>query len=338
MPSAMGNLVLAIALLSVVSSEALAFALDMRLSPASADTATVLAPSDEIIVDVYLDAEPGLGFLAVALLFDDDGILSYAPQNSTMPSYILYTPGPGATYLIPNVDPPQYWNGINVPGKRQVNLEYLEAGLGSAVASGTDIWIGTVVFGVAGVGDGISRLELTLDASGTIVAAYGEEVTDLTTVTGAVVAVTESDVDGDGLAYEDELAAGTDFEDPDTDDDGLTDGVEVAAGSDPLDPLDPSGCVAEITATNVGANGEETRLDLLFGGRGRGVLGLFMRLPDDQLIELFSSLFSDVPPAPRQITIPKPTLPPGAPSLGYGIGVHMDSGELCTAESTVLLQ
>jgi WD40 repeat protein len=52
----------------------------------------------------------------------------------------------------------------------------------------------------------------------------------------ATAAFLSQDVDADGLTLAQELAIGTDPEDPDTDKDGLLDGVEVLLGTDPLNP------------------------------------------------------------------------------------------------------
>jgi len=46
----------------------------------------------------------------------------------------------------------------------------------------------------------------------------------------------DGDPDGDGLANDDEMGAGTNATDADTDDDGFSDGDEVEYGSDPLNP------------------------------------------------------------------------------------------------------
>lgn len=154
-----------------------------NITMTSAYAGADLDPSDSVIVDLYLDASPGLGFLTVALTYENDGTLSYNPSGSSMPSYILYTGGKGATYMIPNVNPPNYWNGINLPGKRQVNVEYLEFALGSATASGTGIWIASVAFHVETETASTNTIELTLAGNGTIVEQYTVDVKGATTLT-----------------------------------------------------------------------------------------------------------------------------------------------------------
>ena len=98
---------LATALLLFGASSASAFALTMTVNPGSVTPGTPLLASDFIIVDVYLDADPGLGFLSVAIVYDDNGTIVYEPGLSTTASYVLYAPGAGtanATYLIPNAN------------------------------------------------------------------------------------------------------------------------------------------------------------------------------------------------------------------------------------------
>ena len=69
----------------------------------------------------------------------------------------------------------------------------------------------------------------------------------------------ETDLDGDGLTENEELALGTDPNNPDTDGDGTSDGDEVNAGTDPLDPTsfpvppDPSLLARYEFSTNGGA-------------------------------------------------------------------------------------
>jgi hypothetical protein len=178
---------LATALLLFGASTASAFALSATLNPgmSPATAATPLAVSDFVIVDVYLDADPGLGFLSVAVVYDDNDTLRYERGLSTTASYVLYAPGAGAssaTYLIPNANPPLYWGGLNQPGKRQVNVDFLEQALGSATGTGNGIWLATLVFHA--VGNGNNYMELSLLANGTIVEAYTNDVKGLTSVSG----------------------------------------------------------------------------------------------------------------------------------------------------------
>lgn len=182
---------LATALLLFGAASASAYSFSASLNPGSADTAGILAPSDFVIIDVYADVDiSGTNGFTVAVLFDDDPILVYEPGASTMASYILYTGGKGATYLVPNVEPPGYWNGIQQPGKKQVNVEFIEVGLGTAPATGNNLWLATLVFHIADVGDGESTIELTLAANGTIVQVNDADISGGVTTDGTFTITT----------------------------------------------------------------------------------------------------------------------------------------------------
>ena len=71
-------------------SNAAAFNLTMTVNPGS-DDPNDLSPGDNVIVDIYLDADPGLGLLGVALLFDGnggDGDLRYAGRDAEVTVYL----------------------------------------------------------------------------------------------------------------------------------------------------------------------------------------------------------------------------------------------------------
>jgi len=91
-------------------------------------------------------------------------------------------------------------------------------------------------------------------------------------------------------------------------------------------------CSASIVATDLGG---QTQLELGFSGDGQGVLGLFMRLPNDALVTLFSTGFVDVPLTNLSPVIPQPPLPAGAPGLTYAIAVKLQNGTLCIDESSI---
>ncbi|MFM9004065.1 MAG: FG-GAP-like repeat-containing protein, partial [Flavobacteriales bacterium] len=72
-------------------------------------------------------------------------------------------------------------------------------------------------------------------------------------------ALGSNDCDNDGLTNDEEIALGTLNDNPDTDGDGLNDGDEVSLGSSPIDPCDPDfGAVgtADCDGDNLDNNGE----------------------------------------------------------------------------------
>jgi hypothetical protein len=82
-----------------------------------------------------------------------------------------------------------------------------------------------------------------------------------------IVEVPEQDSDGDALADADEIARGTDMNDPDTDDDGIADGAEVFGHTpadpraQPTDPLDADSDHDGLPDGVEDANGSGTRDD-----------------------------------------------------------------------------
>jgi hypothetical protein len=183
---------LATAMLLFGASSASAYAFNMEQN-GGPGTGTNVAPSDVITMDIYLDADiSGTPAFQLAILFDDDGMMQYDEAASTTASYILYTGGKGATYLVPGQTRPPLWGGTQQPGKQQVNVNYLENSLGFASATGSDIWIAQLVFHVASLGDGSSTIELTLLGNGsTVVSVGGADISSTTGISGSYTFVPE---------------------------------------------------------------------------------------------------------------------------------------------------
>jgi hypothetical protein len=181
---------LAVALLLFGASSASAFAINWAARGAT----TSLTTSDTVTVDVFLDAEDGLALLSVGVLFPNDGSLTYtggaAPgsgpganypisgaTNGAQASYLLYSPA-NMTAMTPAVTiyPQQspewlYWTGTLPPGQQQVNINYADATITGSAASGTGIYIATLVFHVE-PGLTSSALQLSLTSGGNILQQY----------------------------------------------------------------------------------------------------------------------------------------------------------------------
>lgn len=165
---------LAVALLLFGATSASAYAVNMTLrgSPSSFATSSV------VIVDVFLDADNPITLLSVGVLADD-ALLDYdaaasaaAPASGgagpgAQPSYILYTGGKGATILYPAQTPAFLNWPAPPPGQEQVNINYAEPAFGSTSATGTGIWIATLVWHVNQAFD-TTQIALSLTSGGNV--------------------------------------------------------------------------------------------------------------------------------------------------------------------------
>jgi hypothetical protein len=164
------------ATLLLVAENAPAFSVSMQArGPTSS-----LVTSDTVTVDVFLATESGLTLFSVGVLASSDALLDYEPTASQVtpqagsagpgaqPSYILYTGGKGATILYPATTPAFGNWATPPPGQEQVNVNFSEPGLAQAAASGTGIWIATMVFRVTGPLQD-ETLSLSVTAGGNIV-------------------------------------------------------------------------------------------------------------------------------------------------------------------------
>ena len=149
-------------LLLLAAATASAFAVNMTARGAL----TSLATSDTVTVDVFLDADGGITIFSVAVM-SDPAVLKYDaaasaalplhPQSplyggstGAQPSYVLYTPAMGKgqpmTYLT-SLQTPAFLE-FPVTGTGQVNVNFIENALGTTTATGTGIYLASLVFQV----------------------------------------------------------------------------------------------------------------------------------------------------------------------------------------------
>lgn len=193
-------------LLAGVSS---AWAFEFSLSTSSATEN--LSMGDSVTVDVFFDADGGITIMSVAVVNSDPSVLLYdevasaalTPQgpgpSGAQPSYLLYTGGKPATILYPLQIPAWLNFPPEFPGTEQININYTEASFGTTTATGTGIYIASMVFNVVGP-SGLSELSLELTTSNLI--QTGTVVTDPATIalTGTPISVTVPEPAAGGLA------------------------------------------------------------------------------------------------------------------------------------------
>jgi hypothetical protein len=160
-------------LLLVFASAASAFEITMTTSYGG----ETIAVSDSVVVDVFIDTEAGLVVWSGAVLYDPDELFydsaasaALPPQaagpSGAQPSYILYTGGRPSTILYPQQTPA--WLNWPAPpaDKEQVNINWAEKSLAPATASGTGIYVASMVFETTA--DGTAVIELCTSCGGNV--------------------------------------------------------------------------------------------------------------------------------------------------------------------------
>lgn len=111
-------------------------------------------PGSLVSYSLYLDTQGQsdiLGF-SVGLTFESS-LLIYRPDLSDADDYPLYSPAAGksmpASWLEPSSDPPQLWAAPPV-GRGQVNVEFREWAYKNTFATGTNVYLATLVFEISG--------------------------------------------------------------------------------------------------------------------------------------------------------------------------------------------
>lgn len=139
------------------ASGAGAFAVNM----VARGSTTSLSASDTVTVDIFLDADGPMVIFSVAainsnpaaLLYDGPASAALPPihglgPSGAQPSYILYTPGKPFAFMYPLQAPHWLTFPATIPGTEQVNINFLADGFFSTLATGTGIYVATLVFHV----------------------------------------------------------------------------------------------------------------------------------------------------------------------------------------------
>lgn len=194
---------LAVAALLFGAMSASAYAVNMSLRDSG--DASSLTTSDNVTVDVFFDADQGLQILGLGVL--SSAGLTYDPAASVAlpviypaesyglavttgaaPGFILYAGGKPATTVYPLQNPPQVWPNPPV-GLGQVNVNYAEAALNPANATGSNIWIASLVYHVD-AGFSAGTLSLSLSSGGNVLRSNNVELDPSEVALSAPIALT----------------------------------------------------------------------------------------------------------------------------------------------------
>ncbi len=165
-----------VALLAFVLSASTSHAAAIRLAPTTPTLGVNVG--DVIDFDLFLDTPAGLQVFGVAVLYDPD-VIRYEPSRSDAVSYILYTGGKGASYLVPDEDPWFVWRGFVPPGLEQVNVVFIDHAFSNpdstGGAAGTDVFLGNIAFSL--IAQDTTLVELNfVDVGGTVFFLDGEDI------------------------------------------------------------------------------------------------------------------------------------------------------------------
>jgi hypothetical protein len=181
--------------------------------------ASSYSAGDLVVVDVFLDADPGLVYFDI-FVDTEVAVLAYDPSasaslpviypapsplygtNGSRPGYILYA---APVLLYPLGFTPPLWPAPPV-GHQQVQVGFSSPGLTPTTAAGADIWIASLAFGVHA--DFVSTdIELTFDLSGEMF-VENHDISSSVPLSGPIT------------------LSGTLLEGPDSDDDGIVDDLD----------------------------------------------------------------------------------------------------------------